>query len=374
MMWLRRGIWLLGLIFPAACYLFTLRAVYAAVLCICLLIPPISALFILFCGKITVQITLPENAPKNGRFEAKFLLHGRGTVSALPVRISGTVSNLLTGETAPFSIDEFSPIRRGKEAYLMLESPRCGKISVDVTDIRIFDLLGLFRRKQAVDAHAGMLVLPDTFEPKIELSAPDMPDIESDEYSAVRPGDDPSELFGIRDYREGDMLKSIHWKLSEKYDRTVVREMSLLVAQSILLLLDNCPTEDIDPNSADRACEALISVSQALADLNVAHRVGWFARETGMMQLSDISSLDDLYGEQGLLLASRMVLDEIGLVGRILDDPFINPREFHRVLIFGARPAASADALSGNVSMLIPEDSPADGISCLPEHLTRIII
>lgn len=374
MMWLRRIAWLLGLLFPAGCYLMTLRTVYAAVFCICALLPLFSALILLFCRKIDLQISLPDSAAKNERFEIKLLLRGRGSVSAMPMRVKGTASNLLTGEITPFVINEFSPIHRGREAFLTLECPRCGKLSVDVTQIQVYDLLGLFRKKRAAAAHASMLILPNTFEPKIDLSAPDMPDIESDEYSAVRPGDDPSELFGIREYREGDLLKSIHWKLSEKYDYTVVKEMSLPVAQSILLLLDNCPTEEIHPDKADCACEALLSVSQTLADLNVAHQIGWFARETSMMQMSSITSLDELSGEQALILTARMIRDESGLIGRILDDPFVNPADFHRVLIFAARPVTGAEALSGNISVLTPEENPSDGLSCLPEHLTRILV
>ena len=38
--------------------------------------------------------------------------------------------------------------------------------------------------------------------------------IESDSYSTIKGGDDPSEVFAIREYREGDRLQRIHWKLS----------------------------------------------------------------------------------------------------------------------------------------------------------------
>ena len=81
-----------------------------------------------------------------------------------------------------------------------------------------------------MQAQASTLVLPQSFDIAIAMRAHDLPFPDSDEYSPDRPGSDPSELFGIRDYREGDALKSIHWKLGEKYDRTASREMSLPVA------------------------------------------------------------------------------------------------------------------------------------------------
>lgn len=125
-----------------------------------------------------------------------------------------------------------------------------------------------------------MLVLPDTFEIAVELGETNTPDMDSSEYSPVRPGSDPSELFGVRDYREGDALKRIHWKLSEKYDRTVVREASLPVARSILLLLDNAPEGAIAPEKVSAAVEGLMSASESLAGQGISHEIGWLNHET----------------------------------------------------------------------------------------------
>ncbi len=144
-----------------------------------------------------------------------------------------------------------------------------------------------------------MLVLPDTFEIAVELGETNTPDMDSSEYSPVRPGSDPSELFGVRDYREGDALKRIHWKLSEKYDRTVVREASLPVARSILLLLDNAPEGAIAPEKVSAAVEGLMSASESLAGQGISHEIGWLNHETDQLELRRISSLDDLFGEQG---------------------------------------------------------------------------
>ena len=374
MIWLRRVIWLLGLFVPAVCYIFTLRIVFAAVFCLAALLPLFSLCLLLSCRKLSASVVLPESAAKQEPFDACILLRGKGPLSSLRVRVRGRAANLLTGEISLLDTEEFSPVHGGAEARLSILSPRCGKLSVDILQIEVCDLLGLFRRKWPVNAHAGTLVLPACFEPQIELSAPDTPDIESDEYSALRPGDDPSELFGIRDYREGDRLKSIHWKLSEKYDRLMVKEMSLPVAQSILLLLDNCPMENVHPDAAAQACEALISVSQSLADLNIAHCLGFFSRETGMMQLSTISGLDELSGEQGLLLSSRIISDDEGIVSRMLEDPCLNPDDYRRVLIFAPCATRGCEALPGDVTLLLPDTGAENALCCLPEQLTRILI
>lgn len=45
-----------------------------------------------------------------------------------------------------------------------------------------------------------------------------------DIYDGKKSGTDVSEVFGLREYREGDTLQSIHWKLSGKMHQLIVRE------------------------------------------------------------------------------------------------------------------------------------------------------
>lgn len=374
MLWLRRLGYLLGLALTALCYVLSLRSVFAAALCLCAILPLLSGMALLLCGMPRIRIVLPDSASKNERVTLEMHLHGRAPLSAMGIRAKIVVSNRLTGEITRFFADDFIPEKGGARALLHLESPRCGKLSVDVAQLLLYDFFGLFCKKYPVDAHASTLILPNSFEVKIDLSAPEALDIESDEYSPARPGDDPSELFGVRDYREGDRLKSVHWKLSEKYDRLVVKEMSQPVAQSILLLLDNCPSESISFDAADLACEGLISVSQALADLNIAHQIGWFDRAGGMMRLCAIASLDELAGEQGLLLSAQVQTDDAGLTERVLSDPFLRTEEFQRVLIFAPRATAGVEALNERTTLLLPEKAPENALSCLSEALSRILI
>lgn len=374
MMAARRILYALGCLLAAVCYLLTLRKVFCAIFLLCALLPLVSGLTLLLCRSLGGTLELPESAEKQSCVPARLHLRGRGPIRAMRIRVKFRASNELTGAQTAFQTEDFHPVRGGMEARLELSAAHCGKISLDILKCELSDPLGLFRRMRRIDLHASALILPDAFETKVELSNPELPDFSGDEFSAVSPGDDPSERFGVRDYREGDSLRSIHWKLSEKYDRTVVHEMSLPVAQSILLVLDNCPTAAFSADAVSRSCEALISVSQALADLPVSHQIGWFARENGAMQLQTVSSLDDLAAKQALLLAAHTAEDECGIAQRMLGDASTPFGDARRILIFAAAPVRNFELLPGNVSVLTPESAPADGLSCLPEHLTRILI
>lgn len=367
-MWLKRFLWLLGAAMLALCHVMTGRAVFAA-LTLAMLILPWGALILLLIASRGVhgEIKLPEHAAKGEAIEAEVRLKGRPLLSAMHVQIIGHAANLLTGEIRQIRLGCASD-----GAYLRIESPHCGKLSVEVERIIIRDPFGLFRCRRQADIRGSLPVLPNSFEMAIELQAPNAPDMNSDEYSAIRPGDDPSALYGIRDYREGDPLHSIHWKLSSKFNRMIVKERSLPVANAVLLLWDNCPTAAFTAEAADHACEALISASQALADLYVPHQIAWFNHETGLMELISIASLDDLVGEQGRLLSARVVHDEQGIAARAIESEAIAAAR--RILLFAAVQPAHAEAFEAEVTLLLPEENPSQGVSCLSDRLTRLLI
>ena len=60
--------------------------------------------------------------------------------------------------------------------------------------------------------------------------------MESFRYSGARPGDDPGETFDIREYQEGDSIRQIHWKLTGKLDKMMIRQRSFPVDDTILIL------------------------------------------------------------------------------------------------------------------------------------------
>lgn len=367
-MWLKRFLWLLGAAMLALCHVMTGRTIFAALSIAMLMLPWGSLILLLLASQgVHGEISLPEHAAKGEAIEAEVRLKGRPLLSAMHVQVIACATNLLTGE--------IRQIRLGcpsDGACLRIESPHCGKLSVRVERVVIRDPFGLFRCRRQVDIQGSLLVLPNSFEMAIELQAPDAPDMNSDEYSAVQSGDDPSALFGIRDYCEGDPLHSIHWKLSSKFNRMIVKERSLPVANAVLLLWDNCPSQAYSAEAADHACEALISVSQALADLYVPHQIAWFNRETGLMELLSIASLDDLAGEQGRLLSAQVVHDAEGIAARAIESDAIAAAR--RILLFAAVQPAHAEAFEGEVTLLLPEEEPSQGVSCLPDQLTRLLI
>ena len=71
----------------------------------------------------------------------------------------------------------------------------------------------------------------------------------SQELVADRIGMDSQEIFDTRYYRQGDLLKNIHWKLSAKADDLLVKEFSMPADQSVEIYLDMGELEAEQPKA-----------------------------------------------------------------------------------------------------------------------------
>lgn len=175
-----------------------------------------------------------------------------GIFSCLRVQAVVHCRDLLTGEetrsTARF------PVSGKSEAQALCDfhPPRCGKLALTLSELRVFDLFGLVGAKKPVELSAPSLVLPDIWPVELSVSERQSPDMDSDEYSMYHPGDDPSETFALREYLSGDRIKNIHWKLSEKTDHLMVRQLGLPVNNSIRWCWTTAPTPRPPPLSGRR--------------------------------------------------------------------------------------------------------------------------
>ena len=148
-----------------------------------------------------------------------------------------TVVNTFTGqrEEERFS---FTAGPRRQVFQHQLSSRTCGRGGCPGDRLWACDYLGLFalpvRRPRGLSA----TFWPTVYPLELEVRESSIPDSEGERYSQKKPGDDPTELFALRDYREGDRLSRIHWKLSQKMGRTLVKELGLPLSDHLLFLLD----------------------------------------------------------------------------------------------------------------------------------------
>ncbi len=159
---------------------------------------------------------------------------------ALPVpcvRVSLRLCNALGGGVErrelyfPFSGRESS-------AELTCRSACCGRVCAEVRRARALDFLRLFSLPVRAAHTAEVFVLPSRKPAPSVLSENSLLQGFGELTLPTRPGSDFSELTGTREYREGDPLHRVHWKLTEKTGALVVRQGSRPASRSLRFLLE----------------------------------------------------------------------------------------------------------------------------------------
>jgi uncharacterized protein (DUF58 family) len=123
---------------------------------------------------------------------------------------------------------------------LPLPAEECGLISCRMIRCELKDPLGLFVIKRSFDAAFSCAVLPEAQE------APVNRDAALDAVRVLKPkyGGGFSEEHDLRDYRPGDLSNSIHWNLSSKTDKLIVREALAVENCDIFLVLEQPGAHD----------------------------------------------------------------------------------------------------------------------------------
>lgn len=185
-----------------------------------------------------------------------------------------------------------------------------GTYEIGVEELLVIDPLRLFAIRLDFDLRQPILVLPRRLR-AVRESITSATDVPTDSARVVQ-GAERSEIGNIRDYRNGDALKSIHWKLSSKTDDLQVKEYNTNTARSVYVLVDfaRAPEETpAEPETRKKTPRA--TVRQRAVKLNETNRFtealrafrdGVKAarrrrmRERGMSEqkASDVETLDEL--------------------------------------------------------------------------------
>ena len=214
----------------------------------------------------------------------------------------------------------------------------CGQMRMRIKEIVLFDPLRIFRKRIPLNLEDYVLILPDN-RVQVPEEWPPVPHPESDstEFSKVKAGDDPSEIFDLHPYREGDSISRIHWKLSSKLDHLMVKEYSLPLSSGSLLITDPCLTGSM-PEAAlrlDTAYSALFAAAASLAEQELSFALTSYGAETGFRVSELYETLPEAAPWLRMLVASVPVQPHertAFLTG--LEEQLSESRSYERIILF----------------------------------------
>lgn len=189
------------------------------------------AMALLFClyrdtGKIRISMEVQHGSQEGKNMSLCFRLEHTGRLTATgSVLVELQIRNIMfhTIEKKRFLI----PLENGKTVY-ELDWPvtRCGEIRFHCERIQIRDVLRLFSLNIRPFAEVSTVCYPVRMEVQAEISGADYGISREEGATLNRKGNDPSEMFDIREYVPGDDIRSIHWKLSSKTEELILRQAS----------------------------------------------------------------------------------------------------------------------------------------------------
>ena len=230
---------------------------------------------------------------------------------------------------------------------LSLTPDHCGVVEFYIKNIKITDFLGfsfLFRKIGFADK---IIVLPNAFPMNGSLENGIVNGSESNTFSAVRAGDDPSEIFQLREYRDGDRHNRIHWKLSSRSESFIVKELSQPVNSKILILCDFSGCGDAE--HTDMVFDMAMTLSSFFIRNGTAHTLA-AAYDDFTLFTADISNDNELYAAFTGLCTDIGRLDHghgIAEIASIADNTMLIRNGFSHVLaVMGTVNKAVAGELS----------------------------
>ena len=119
---------------------------------------------------------------------------------------------------------------------LRVDTRHAGQQTFRVDRARVYDALGLVGLPLQLPTACSIAVEPEPLEPA------ELPNLSQFQYRSYhpKPGGGFSEIHDLREYRPGDSLHEIHWKLSAKTDKLIVREAEEPNRGLIVLSFDFC--------------------------------------------------------------------------------------------------------------------------------------
>jgi len=314
---------------------------------------------------------IPEAAVNLKKGEAAAVcvqLYNPAIFPVFHVKCKLIAENQLNGQTALIQTVTWLPARKKQSAAVRIGSDYCGRIKLSVEDLRLYDCFGVFGLTKKCRTATHITVQPDTFEIDLVLNAAARFMDESDSYSQDKAGDDLSEIYQIREYVPGDSPRQVHWKLSNKFDRLIVKEPALPLTKRVLVFWERTGDSG-DLRRIDAQAEVIVSLCKNLLDQSIPFTIGWNDTDRNLCVLHDVQDMDRFVAVVARLMRARGVKEGISGAELLVQT---RPEALCSSMIYLAEEAQNQVFQmqnAGTVSVLLCGETPIDGARMFdPEH------
>lgn len=299
--WIYAVFWVLCLVFTQA-----LQSSLSSVLFLFATILPYFNLAFVFIARNSVKVEIENSAAEVAKLEA--VSFNVRVVNDSPLPLPFVEADVLVPNETSVRCQEkrmylsVAP----KAAYEVKDTVKFsyrGEYDMGVTNVFFYDFFKMFRLKLEIYQFNPVYVTPRrlNLEHITENAASDV----NTESQKNQMGIDRAEMAGIRQYRMGDHMKTIHWKLSSKTEDLQVKEYAMNTGKTAYIFVDLAKNynneqdelfaDDINEYCADGVVE--IAIAAAMREVKAGNNCNliWYDhRIPGGTQICHLESPDDL--------------------------------------------------------------------------------
>lgn len=206
-------------------------------------------------------INIPEDSLYTGDdIEVNYRVDNHGFLSIPYLEIQNEISKKLSKKESKKTIISLEK----KDSYTKRETihlSRRGYYKLVAIKVFMRDVFNIYSFKRTISTPSSLLVYPKA----IEISNFSAISSQASGELVVRDSTsyDPSSIESFRDYSPGDTIKAIHWKLTGKFDKPIVKEYEKSGDTNVFLILDNSKdslSADIDRRIEDKSVDTGLSI------------------------------------------------------------------------------------------------------------------
>ena len=207
-------------------------------------------------------------------------------------------------------------------------SDHCGILFVSISKITMYDYLHIFtahfKDKNSLSAkqHQEIIITPNIIDLDLDINTSTSVDYESDVFSKNLKGDDPSEIFDLHEYHDGDKINRIHWKLTAKQGEIIVKDYSLPINTSINLIVGTRknPKYNLENNLKifDACLETTACIAYSLCEKEVSFNIFYKTNTSSLVEINTIENFEQFAISIETLLKSGFIDDEISVLSESL--------------------------------------------------------
>lgn len=247
---------------------------------------------------------------KNDGIEVKLLIKNNSIFPAVNGELKLCYYNKFSGNKEIEYINFPINSKETESINFKIKSKYCGKLIIEIQSLKIYDYLTFSSVKKKVNKSKEVIVLPQIYDINFSSNSTNINSLDGEIFSKDKAGDDPSEVFNVREYVEGDKIQRIHWKLSSKVDNVMIKEYSQPIVNDSIIIVELCESEN-NINTIQGIIETAISLSHMLLSYNYIHYICWYNKNKDFFNKIIINSEEDMLGVACELLSLKPYTDDV---------------------------------------------------------------